>query len=223
MRRLLRPVRQDVIVQVGVQRDYLTRSETRCSNADSIIPHIRRLMAYARRLHVPVISCLDAYPMRNGKPLPVPVGWNGPGRLRDCVPGYGVMPDHVVIEGDNCLCVALDLLRKHHQAILVKQQPDPYSNPKLDRLLTEMPARRFVVCGAPLETAVRMLVLGLIRRRRRVILLHDACGYYKADDAAMTLRQLDVKGCKIVTTARYLEHVLRPRPRRLRRGSRSVA
>ncbi len=223
MRRLMRPFRQDVIVVVGVQRDYLTRESTRCRNAESIVRQIRRLMAYARRKRVPVISCLDAYPMRNGKPLPTPAGCNGHGRLRDCVPSFGIMPDHVVIEGDNCLCVALDVLKQHHQAFLIKEQPDPYSNPKLDRLLTEMPARRFVVCGAPLETSVRMLALGLIRRQRRVILLHDACGYYNADSAAMTLRQLDVKGCRLVTTSRYLEHVLRPRPRRLRPDSRSVA
>jgi nicotinamidase-related amidase len=113
---------------------------------------------------------------------------------------YSLLPQRIFIDSDNCLCVPLDVLDAYQQAILVKRHRDPFTNPKLDRLLTEMPARRFWVFGVSLETSIRLAVLGLLLRHRYVALVRDACGYWNINEADMTLRQLAAKGCQILTT-----------------------
>ena len=55
---------------------------------------------------------------------------------------FTLLPRRVVVESDNRLCVSLDLLTRFQQAILSKRHRDPFTNPKLDRLLTEMPTQR---------------------------------------------------------------------------------
>jgi nicotinamidase-related amidase len=94
------------------------------------------------------------------------------------------------------------------QLIFIKTHRDPFTNPKLDRLLTEMPAERFVLFGAGLECSLRLLALGLLLRGRRVAVAHDACGYWHTEEADMTLRQLAAKGCEIIATRQLIEQSL---------------
>ncbi len=142
----------------------------------------------------------------------------------DCVIGthgqtkvaFSLLPDHVCIDSDNCLCVSLDVLRNHQQAILAKEYHDPFSNPKLDRLLTEMPTRRFVVFGVSLEASIRLLALGLLLRHRQVVVVRDACGWWNDEDGEMAARKLLAKGCRFLNTEELVEQALR---RHRRNGS----
>ena len=122
---------------------------------------------------------------------------------------FSLLPDHVSIDSDNCLCVSLDVLRHYQQAILAKEHNDPFSNPKLDRLLTEMPTRRFVVFGVSLETSIRLLALGLLLRHRQVVVVRDACGWWNDEDGDMAARQLLAKGCQLLDTEELVEQALR--------------
>ena len=136
------------------------------------------------------------------------------------------MPHYTIVESDNSLAISLNILQQYQQAIFTKIHRDPFTNPKLDRLLTEMPAKRFVVFGIPLETSLRILVLGLLRRKRPVTLLVDSCGFWNHQEADMVLRQLATKGCKISATNDYLGHALAGMARQFGiklRSSRSVA
>ncbi len=196
--------RVDILVDICTQRDYLADCGAHPAlNAATLLPNVKHLMAFARWVKVPTISCVDLRRPEEVRGLAQHVCVLGtPGQQKL---GCTLLPDHVLIESDNCLCVALDLLQKHQQAIFGKENRDPFTNPKLDRLLTEMPARRFVVFGVGLESSLRLLVLGLLLRHRRVALIHDACGWWNAEDGVMALRQLAAKGCELVTTQQWLE------------------
>lgn len=217
--------KQDVLLDVGVQRAYLDPASPHCCvNAGAIFRNLKRLMAYARWAKAPLLSCVDMdCANRIGEGFVPLRGAAAPLAQRYA---FGLMHDHCVVECDNSLCVALDLLSHHQQALLTKVHRDPYTNPKLDRLLTEMRARRFVVFGVPLESSVRMLVLGLLRRGRKVLLIDDACGYYHPSEAALVLRKLLVKGCQSASTLAYIREqaaaMSRVRPTKLR-DRRSVA
>jgi nicotinamidase-related amidase len=173
---------------------------------------------------VPVVSCVDINRAnRIGSEFVSVVSRQAPDEQKAA---FTLLPHYTVVESDNSLCVALDVLQRYQQAIFTKVHRDPFTNPKLDRLLTEMPARRFVVFGIPLETSLRILVLGLLRRKRRVTLLTDACGYWNRQEGEMVLRQLGVKKCKLLTTNEFLASALTLIARRLKiriRPSRSVA
>lgn len=215
-------IANDVFVDICTQRDYLSPHGAHpCLNADVVGRNLKRLIAYARWEKVPTLSCVDARRPDEVRGL----------TLRECVLGSAgqakvpcsLLPRRVVVESDNSLAVPLDLLEHYQQAILVKRHRDPFTNPKLDRLLTEMPAGRFMIFGVPLEASIRLLVLGLLLRGRKVGVISDACGFWNQGDAEMALRQLDAKGCVLQTTDEYIQSSLarngRPatiRPRRRR-------
>lgn len=188
----------DVYVDVCTQRDYLVAHGARPSvNATQIVPPLKQLMAYARWASIPTLSCVDVRRPDEVRGVSNPdcvLGTPGQEKVR-----FSLLPHRVVVESDNRLCVPLDLLTRYQQAILSKRHRDPFTNPKFDRLLTEMPSRRFVVFGISLEISIRLLVLGLLLRRRRVAVIADACGCWNITDAEMALRQLHAKGCEILT------------------------
>ena len=196
--------RPDVFVDMCTQRDYLLPDGAQPSlNAPQITPALKHLMAFARWARVPTLSCVDVRRPNDVRGLPRPNCVLGtPGQQK--VP-FSLLPDRVAIDSDNCLCVSLDILQGHQQAILEKEHRDPFTNPKFDRLLTELPIRRFVVFGVGLETSVRLLVLGLLLRHRRVAVVFDACGWWDAADGAMALRQLTAKGCELTSAEQLVE------------------
>jgi nicotinamidase-related amidase len=222
---MTRTGKRDVFVDLCIQREYLALDGTRrCQNAEQVALNVKHVMAFARLAKVPVVSCVDV----NG------ANWIGRefvsvlsrGAPDEQKAAFTLLPHHTIIESDNSLCVPLDVLQRYQQAIFTKVHRDPFTNPKLDRLLTEMPVRRFVVFGIPLETSLRILVLGLLRRKRRVTVLTDACGFWNRQEAEMVVRQIGVKGCKLMTTNEYLGSALSLIARRLKlriRSSRSVA
>lgn len=188
---------RDVFVDLSTQHEYLDRDAPGCcANAEPAIAGLKRMMALIRLTKAPLISCVDGRRENQFGPDYVPVVSSG-SPLRQKL-SFTLLAHRTLVESDNCLCVPLDLLQRYQQAIFTKAHRDPFTNPKLDRLLTEAPARRFVLFGAPLESSVRMLALGLLRRMRPVTLVADACAYWNADEAAMVTRQLDVKGCEVV-------------------------
>lgn len=207
-------LRRDVFVDMCVQREYLSRNGSQpCLNADQVTHNAKHLMAFARLGRVPVVSCVDVSKAnRIGAEYVSVIPCGTP--LQQKAP-FTLLPSHTLVESDNSLSMALDVLMRHQQAIFTKVHRDPFTNPKLDRLLTEMPVRRFVVFGIPLETSLRTLALGLLRRKRHVALVIDACGFWNRQEAEMVLRQLAVKGCSVLTTNAYLSNALAGIARRL--------
>ncbi len=201
--------RSDVLIDLCTQRDYLTPGGARpVANAPQIVSNLRKLMAWARWAKAPVLSVVDVRRRQEAMGVDGVACVEGTaGQLK--VP-HSLMPTRVSIESDNCLCVPLDVLLHAQQAILAKRHRDPFTNPKLDRLLTEMPARRFIVFGIALDGAVRQLVLGLMLRERNVAVLGDACGYWNAQEADFHMRQIQAKGCEVLATSAYVQsHVAR--------------
>lgn len=215
--------RTDVLVDMCVQREYVAaESPQRCANAVNVVRSVRHVMAYARWSRTPVLTCVDTHrPHDIGDEYVMASGEGSP--VDRMLPGT-LLPRHRLVESDNCLNMSLDVLVQTQQAIFTKVHRDPFTNPKFDRLLTEMPTRSFVVFGVPLESTIRLLVLGLIMRGRRVVLIEDACGYFRDAEAAMTLRQLNVKGAQLQTADQYVRDAMAQlTQRRVRRRRRDVA
>ncbi|MBN2448270.1 MAG: isochorismatase family protein [Phycisphaerae bacterium] len=201
---MMKATSAEVFVDVCTQRDYVDSRGARPSlNLHALTRNLKHLMAYARWARVPTLSCIDS---RRPKDVAGRV-------IAECVlgtagqqkPSYTLLPDRVLIDTDNSPSVALDVLGRYQQAILAKNHRDPFTNPKFDRLLTEMPSQRFVLFGVSLEVTIRLLSLGLMLRHRNITVVTDACGYWDADEADMTLRQLRAKNCDLVCTRDFLQ------------------
>lgn len=214
--------KSDVLVDMCMQREYFNPdSPHRCTNAGPVSKSVRKMMAFARWARTPVLSCIDTH-------RPHDIGVEYVTAAEDGSPvermlGGTLLPRHTVIQSDNCLCIALDVLKDQQQAIFTKVHRDPFTNPKLERLLTEMPARRFVLFGVPLESSLRLLALGLLMRSRRVVIIEDGCGYYRDTEASMVLRQLEVKGCEIQQSEHYIRDAVAFASQRRRGRRRNVA
>lgn len=199
--------KSDVFVDLCTQRDYLCPDGSRpCVNADQVLRSLRRLMACVRWEKLPLISCIDARRPDEVRGISNPacvMGTRGQQK-----PSFTLMPHRAVIESDNCLSVPLDFLEHVQQAVLIKRHRDPFTNPKLDRLLTEMPARRFIVFGLPVESSLRLLVLGLLLRGRSVAVALDTCGWWNQNEADMAIRQVLAKGCEAITVESYIQAAL---------------
>lgn len=216
----------DVLMNLGLQREFLCGGIQCCANAAELTRRVRHLMALTRLGGLPTLTCIDVHRPHDLGDDYVPPGFECDEPIEKML-ACTILPNHTIVQPDNSLHMELDILVRAQQAIFTKVHRDPFTNPKIDRLMTEMPARRFVVFGVPLETSLRLLVLGLLRRNRRVVIVQDACGYFAEADASMVLRQLHVKGAELTTVDSYVrEETARSQQRSARgrwRRRRSVA
>jgi nicotinamidase-related amidase len=92
------------------------------------------------------------------------------------------------------------MLRRYKQIILHKRCVDPFDEPRIDRLLSEVRANEFFIVGTTLEAAVKMTALGLLQRGKQVTVIADAVGSHSKKEAMLTLRKLETKGAKLIDT-----------------------
>ena len=190
-----------VLVDVNTQRDFLDPiGACPIANRDTVVPNLRRVVAWAKRNHIPVISTVDCHRPCEVRYKPLPPhcidGTHGQEKLN-----YTLFGSYVKVESDNTLSVPADLFRRHQQAIFRKRTTDFFLNPKADRFVTQLPAEHYVVTGVSLEGSVKSIVLGLIARHRSVTVVVDSCGYFDPSESDLALRLLEAKGVEVITAA----------------------
>jgi nicotinamidase-related amidase len=94
------------------------------------------------------------------------------------------------------------MLRRYRQIVLHKRCVDPFDEPRIDRLLSEITAGEFIVIGACAEAAVKATVLGLLQRDKRVAVMVDAVGYHDNREAKLAFRKMEAKGARLIETRR---------------------
>ena len=190
-----------VIIDVDTQRDLFLATGHACiRNHRRILERVRRVMAWARNHNVPVISTCVVQPA-NG---------NGNGNERYCVDGtegqkkirYTVLSRRISYAADGNTDLPLDLLSHYRQVILNKRCVDPFDEPRIERLLSELRAEEFIVMGAIAEGAVEATVLGLLQRGKKVTVVMDAVGVRDYREAQLALRKIEAKGAKLVEAKR---------------------
>jgi len=198
-----------VLVDLNTQRDFLEQGGA-ClvQNSATLVGNVRRVIAWAKWNHAPVVSGIDAH--RSTEPH-----HDGfPGHCLDGTPGQRKLPftlfgSRIRIEGDNMISVPLDLFREHQQVIFLKRTHDLLGNPKADRFFTQTQAGQFVLFGVGLEYSIKSLALGLMSRGKSVAVVGDCCGYWNRSEAVLTLRLLAARGAQILTADELLSRRLR--------------
>jgi len=199
-----------VLIDVNTQRDFFLAEGNACiRNHRRILGRIRRIMAWARRRNIPVISICEVYPNHNGEnEVEYHIdGTDGQKKIR-----YTLLSNRVSFAADDSTDLPTDLLQRYRQIILYKRCPDPFDEPRIDRLLSEMRADEFILIGASTEGAVKATALGLLQRGKRVRVVVDASGLHNKKQAKLALRKMEAKGAKLVETKRlagvsHLRHV----------------
>jgi nicotinamidase-related amidase len=110
------------------------------------------------------------------------------------------MRNRVSFPADNKNALPSDILLAYRQVILHKRCIDPFDEPRIERLLSEIEANDFILIGVGAEDAVRATALGLIHRGKRVRIIVDALGSHNRKEAQLALRKLQAKGAKLIKT-----------------------
>ena len=193
---LVRARRRQVLIDINTQRDFLLASGSACiRNHRRVLAHIRRMMAWARTNDVSIISMCDAPVNGNGSPYHARNG--GLQKVR-----YTLVNNHLRFSPDNNTDLPRDMLRQYKQVILPNRCHDPFDEPRIDRLLSEIRAGEFIVIGTSVEGAVAATVLGLLQRHKAVTVVTDAVGGHDSHNAKMALRKMEAKGATMIETKR---------------------
>lgn len=215
-----------ILIDINTQHDFFDDDGARpLVNAHPLKPAIKQVVAWARRHRVPMVSSLESRRPSDQK---------SNGQRAYCVDGtagqrkidFTLLKECARVEVDNTLDCPLDLLERNQQVIFRKRSEDLLSNPKADRLLTQVQTEEFVLFGAGLESAIKSIGLALLAREKRVAVLIDACGYWNRARADLSLRQLEAKGATVITISdllqRQLSNATLPKNGRTRATSRSI-
>ncbi|MBA7476326.1 hypothetical protein ES707_11711 [subsurface metagenome] len=192
--------RRQVLIDINTQNDFfLDDGKARVGNRRRVLSHIRRMIALARARHIPVISICQIHPNDNG------------GSAIDyCIDGttgqrkitYTLLSNRASFAADNNTDLPIDILRRYRQIILHARCSDPFSEPRIDRLLSEIRANEFILIGASAEGAVEATALGLLQRGKKVSVVVDAVGSIDKRKAKHALRKIGAKGARLVETKR---------------------
>jgi len=194
IRQLMKTRRRQVLIDINTQKDFfLDDGRARVGNRRRVLSHIRRIMAFARARKIPVISISEVHPENNG-------GY--------CVDGtdgiqkinYTLISNRASFAADNNTDLPVDLLRRYRQIILHKRCVDPFEEPRIDRLLSEIRANEFVLIGACAEGAVEATALGLLQRGKKVTVVVDAVGAQDKQKAKHAFRKIAAKGARLIET-----------------------
>ncbi len=198
IRQLLRARRRQVLIDVNTQRDFFLAEGNACTtNHRRVLANIRRVMAWARNRHIPVISTCEVYSNNNGG-----------SEVNYCLDGtegqkkvsYTLLANHINFSADGNTDLPRDLLRRYQQVILHKRCPYPFDEPRIDRLLSEMQASEFILIGASAEGAIQAMALGLLQRGKKVSIVTDAVGSRDKKKAKLAFRKMKAKGAAFTET-----------------------
>ena len=201
MLQIVRAKRRQVVVDINTQRDFFLADGTICiRNHRRVLAHVRRLMAWARMKDISIISTCEVYPDNNGHNGDLRYCIDGtPGQLKI---GYTLMKKRISLPADGSTDLPRDMLRRYQQVILHKRCVDPFDEPRIDRLLSEVCAAEFILVGACAEGAVKAAALGLLQRNKKVSVVVDAVGYHDSSEAKMAFRKMEAKGARLIETRR---------------------
>jgi nicotinamidase-related amidase len=197
---LVRYRRRQVLIDIDTQRDFLLAEGHACvRNHRRVLAHIRRVIAWARLHNVPIISTCEVYPNdnNNGGVTYCIDGTNGQKKI-----DYTLLHNRIIFPADGNTDLPRDMLRRYRQIVLHKRCVDPFDEPRIDRLLSEVRANEFILIGTDAEGAIKATALGLLQRGKNVSVIIDAVGTHDNNEAKMALRKMKAKGAKLIETRR---------------------
>lgn len=198
IRQFIKSRRHRVLIDISTQKDlFLAEGKSCVRNHRRVLMNLRRMVAWARHNNVPIISTCQVYPNNNGASV-VDYCLDGtPGQRKI---HYTLRQNRISFPADGHDDLPLDVLNDYDQVILHKRCTDPFDEPRIERLLTEIHAGEFILIGANAEDAVLATALGLLQRGKNVTVVFDAVGARDSKAGTLAVRKMQAKGARIVET-----------------------
>jgi nicotinamidase/pyrazinamidase len=172
--------------------------------AEKILPNIRKLTDAARRGEVFLVShgCFHTPDDPEFQQFPPHCVKGSPGA--EFVP-EALTENFVRVENKSNSRLPKDLF-KYQQIILEKQTLDIFESRHANALVERLgKTAEFVVFGVVTEYCVSDAAKGLLKRQRRVAVVHDAIETLASELGTKTLAELQSLGARLVTTDEILK------------------
>lgn len=188
-----------VFFDVDTQIDFMEpQGKLYVPHAEEIVPHLVRLMSYAREKNIPVISSADAHAPDDPEfkiwPPHCVAGTRGQERIKETLlPGVVTLPMH-----------SQPFTRPEKwppQIIIEKDVYETSANPNFDAVLEALGSRSYVVFGVATEYCVHADVLALRKRNKPVKLVVDAIKAISDEDGHKAFEEMIAAGAEPVKTA----------------------
>jgi len=197
--------RKYIVVDVDTQTHFFTNRGIICvQNHRQVLANILRVIKWAKQKNIRMISTVQILPTRFPYCGSHILDLEDQKKVR-----YTFYKRHASLDATDCTDLPVRILERYDQLVLHKRCFDPFEEPRVDRVLSELQAEEFVLIGAPTEGAVKATALGLLGRRKTVTLLFDATGPYDKTAGKLTLRHMVQRGAKLIGTDRFLASVHR--------------
>lgn len=189
-----------VFVDVDTQVDFmLPHGNLYVPGAESIIPNLERLMAFAREHGVPVVSSVDAHSAEDEEFAEFPPHCVKGTRGQEKIPPTLLLLQQVLTNQKQRLPDAEEF-RRCQQWIVEKQKFDVFTNVNAAALFEGLAAGQIIVFGVATEYCVRANVLSLLRLGRPVWLVVDAIRAIDVVAGEAALREIQEAGANLLTT-----------------------
>lgn len=190
--------RWHLLIDIDTQKDFLLPNGCACVRKRAVVlNNICKVMTWARHEKIPIISTAEVYPNNNGY-----------SKIRYCLDGTEgqkkvsctLLANRVSFPADNKNALPADILLVYRQIILHKRCVDPFEEPRIERLLSEIETEEFILFGAGTEDAVWATAMGLLQRGKNVRVIVDALGSHDMKEGKLALRKMQAKGAVLVKT-----------------------
>lgn len=197
IRQLMKRRRKCVLIDINTQRDFFDADGNACvENLASTLGNLRRVMAWARHKDVSVISISLIQPDDTSNLNRCCVeGTSGQRKIH-----YTLRSNRAGFPADRNTDLPPEILRQYKQIILQSRCTDPFDEPRIDRLLSEVRANEFIIIGATAEGSVDSVALGLLQRGKSVTVITDAVGSCSKRQQKLAFGKMKAKGAKLVET-----------------------
>jgi nicotinamidase/pyrazinamidase len=166
-------------------------------HAEEIVPQLVRLMAFARKRNIPIISSADAHAPNDPEfkiwPPHCVSGTRGQRRIKETS-----LRGAMTIPMSSGPFIAP---RKWPPQIIVEKDVyETAANPNFDTILETLGPRRYVVFGVATEYCVRADVLALRERSKRVDVVVDAIKAITEEDGREAIEEMANAGAEFIIT-----------------------
>ncbi len=185
-----------VVIDVDTQNHFFLDDGPVCvRDHRDVLDNIRKVLTWAQSKHIDLISTMQ---VSDGSAVYANSFLAGGFSVRR--PSCTLCRRRIQLDAQDQADLPDRVLERYDQVIVHKRCHDPFAEPRIDRLFTEVEADEFIIVGAPTEGAVKATSIGLLARGRQVTVVVDATGPLSQSLARKALRLMKAKGARLVNT-----------------------
>ena len=186
--------RKCIIIDIDTQKHFFANEGmVRVRDYQEIFVNIQRILDWALQKEISIISTIQIYPRYNGDLCMIDP--EGQEKVASTL-----CSSRTSFPANDHTDLPLQILAEYDQVIFQKRCFDPFEEPRIDRIFSELQADEFILIGAVTEGAVRATANGLLARKKNVTIVYDATGSYRRKAGEISFGQMLVRGASLTLT-----------------------